>query len=98
MTRSRTPGRNSSSVSIRKAHLQRCATDTNEHEKSHTPTLSIEALQTIGRIVRAIKARIDVANENAEDDIRTCVADSGDRANIGALGGEDHDRAKKEKE
>lgn len=93
----RTPGRNSSSISIRKAHLQRCATDTNEHEKAQTPTFDIEALRNIGRMVRAIKARID--DTNGHDHTATLPpVDSGSRAAAGPMGGEDSDRAKKEKE
>jgi hypothetical protein len=58
MNKSLNSWRNSSSVSIRKAHLQNVLSDTNEHEKEQTPVVSFEGLRTIGRIVRAIKARI----------------------------------------
>ena len=97
MTTLRTPGRNSSSVSIRKAHPQRCATDTNEHEKIQSPTLDIEALRDIGRILRGIKARIDAANGHGEDNTGICVADSGSTAATSPMGSEDPHGAKKEK-
>ena len=51
--------RNSSSVSIRKAPAQNMLSDTNEHEKEQTAVLSFEALRTIGRIVRSIRAKIE---------------------------------------
>jgi hypothetical protein len=98
MTTTRKPGRNSSSISIRKAHPQRCATDTNEHEKSQTPTLSIEGLRNIGHIVRDIKARINDANGHGNDNSATCFPiDSVSTATSGPLGREDHDGAKEEK-
>ena len=92
----RTSGRNSASVRIRKPHLQNVLSDTNKHENTQTPTLSIEALRTIGRIIRGIKTRIDAVNRHDEV-TQTCIADSGSRAAIGAMGSEDPDRAKKEK-
>jgi len=95
MSRSRNAGRNSASVSSWKSRLQRCATDTNEHEKSQTPTLSIEALRNIGRIVRDIKARINDANDHGNDNSATFVPiDSVSRATTGPLGREDHFGAK----
>ena len=98
MSRSRNTGRNSSLVSNWKGHLQRCATDTNEHEKSQTPTLSIEGLRNIGHIVRDIKARINDANGHGNDNSATCVPiDSVSTATSGPLGREDHDGAKEEK-
>jgi hypothetical protein len=96
MTTTRKPGRNSSSISIRKAHPQRCATDTNEHEKSQTPTLSIEALRNIGRIVGEIKARVD-ANGGNQDSSAACTPDTGSGAAAGSMGGEDPYTAKKER-
>ena len=92
----RTPGTNASSVSIRKSHLQRCATDTNEHEKSQTPTLSIEALRNIGRIVGEIKARVD-ANGGNQDSSAVCTPDTGSRRAASPLGSKDIDSAKKER-
>jgi hypothetical protein len=59
MHRSRNSVGNSSSISIRKARSQRCATDTNEYEKLPIPILEIEALRTIGRLVRTIRAKIE---------------------------------------
>ena len=59
MKTSRNAVENSSSVSIRKAPLQRCATDTSEYEKLPIPILEIEALRTIGRLVRTIRAKIE---------------------------------------
>jgi hypothetical protein len=96
MTTTRKPGRNSSSISIRKAHPQRCATDTNEHEKSQTPTLSIEALRNIGRIVGEIKARVD-ANGGNQDSSAACTPDTGSRRAASPLGSKDIDSAKKER-
>ena len=59
MTRSRTPGRNSSSFSIRKVHPQNVLSDTYEDEKEQVPVLDGEALRAISRIVREIKRRLD---------------------------------------
>ena len=50
--------RNSFFVSIREGHPQSCDTDTNEDENIYSPILNIEALRTIGHIVRAVKDRI----------------------------------------
>ena len=97
MSTSRNTIRNLASVSIQKAHLQRCATDTNEHENTQTPTLDIEALRDIGRILRGIKARIDAAIGHGEDNTGICVADSGSTAATSPMGSEDPHGAKKEK-
>ncbi|HEY7316287.1 MAG TPA: hypothetical protein VIE89_01845, partial [Candidatus Binatia bacterium] len=83
-------------ISIWKAHLQTCATDTNEHEKSQTPTLSIEALRNIGRIVGEIKTRLD-ANGGNQDSSAVCTPDTGSRRAASPLGSKDIDSAKKEK-
>jgi hypothetical protein len=96
MTTTRKSGRNSSSISIRKAHPQRCATDTSEHEKSQTPTLSIEALRNIGRIVGEIKTRLD-ANGGNQDSSAVCTPNTGSRRAASPLGSKDIDSAKKEK-
>jgi hypothetical protein len=94
----RTPGTNSSSVSIQKAHLQNVLSDTNEHEKPQTATLSIEGLRNIGHIVRDIKARINDANGHGNDNSATCEPlGSGSRTTTGPMGREDTDGAKKEK-
>jgi hypothetical protein len=97
MTTTHTPERNSSSVSIREARLQRCATDTNEHEKSQTPTLSIEGLRNIGRVMRDIKAKIDAATGGNQDSSAVCTPDTGSRRAASPLGSKDIDSAKKEK-
>jgi hypothetical protein len=97
MSTSRNAGKNLSSVRIWEAHLQRCATDTNEHEKSQTPTLIIEGLRNIGRIVRDIKARIDANGGNQCSSAACSPFDSGSRTTTGPMGGEDTDGAKKEK-
>jgi hypothetical protein len=98
MSTSRNAGKNLSSVRIWEAHLQRCATDTNEHEKSQTPTLIIEGLRNIGRIVRAIKARINDSTGRDHDNTATCEpVGSGSRTTTGPMGREDTDGAKKEK-
>jgi hypothetical protein len=75
MQRSRNSGGNSSSISIRKAPLQRCATDTNEDEKAQIPTLSLESLRAIARIVRAIKSRL---SRQADGPVDTRFATSPD--------------------
>jgi hypothetical protein len=59
MTTTPKSGRNSSSISIRKAHPQKCDTDANRDEKASTPVLSLDALKVIGRLVRAFKARVE---------------------------------------
>lgn len=59
MTTTRKPGRNSSSISIRKAHPHKYDTDTNRDEKVQTPILNLDALKVIGRLVRTFKARIE---------------------------------------
>jgi hypothetical protein len=98
MTTTRKSGRNSSSISIRKAHPQNVLSDTNEHEKSQTATLSIEGLGNIGHIVRAIKARINDSTGRDHDNTATCEPlGSGSRTTTGPMGREDTDGAKKEK-
>ena len=89
MKTTRTPGTNSSSTRIWEACLQIVLSDTHEDEKSQTPTLSIEALRDIGRILRGIKARIDAANGHGEDDTGICVADSDSTAATSPMGSED---------
>jgi len=59
MTTTRTPGRNSAFVSIRKAYPQNVLSDTYEDEKEQVPVLDGEALRAISRIVREIKRRLD---------------------------------------
>lgn len=99
MSRSRNTGRNSSLVSNWKGHLQRCATDTNEHENTQTPTLSIEALRDIGRLVSAIEARINGADRHDQDNTAPCAPlDSDSATATSPMGGEDPHRAKKEKQ
>ena len=56
--------RNSVFISIRKAAAQKCDTDTSKDEKVQQPILDIEALRTIGRIVRAIKERIEAGQRS----------------------------------
>jgi hypothetical protein len=70
MKMSRNNSRNSSLVSIRKAPLQNVLSDANRDEKAQTPGLDIEALRTIGRIVRAIRTRIVEAEGGHRSDIR----------------------------
>ena len=97
MSTSRNISRNSASVSIREAHPQRCVTDTNEHDNTQTPTLSIEALRDIGRLVRRINARINGADRHDQDNTATCAPlDSVSTAATSPMGGEDPERAKKE--
>ena len=59
MKMSRNIGRNSLSVSIRKAPAQNVLSDTNEDEKAPIQTLSLDALRALGRIVRAINDRLE---------------------------------------
>jgi len=66
MTTTRTPGRNSASVSIRKARSQNLLSDTYEDGKEQVPVLDVEALRAIGRIVREIKRRIDAETRTTE--------------------------------
>jgi len=66
MTTTRTPGRNSASVSIRKARSQNVLSDTYEDGKEQVPVLDVEALRAIGRIVREIKRRIDAETRTTE--------------------------------
>jgi hypothetical protein len=98
MTTTRKSGRNSSSISIRKAHPQRCATDTNEHEKAQSPTLSIEALRAIRDLVRRIKARINDAGEHDQDTATCAPLDSVSTAVTSPMGGQDPHTARKEKQ
>jgi len=58
MKKSRNAVENLSSVSIRKARSQKHGTDANRHEKVQTPTLSLETLRAISRIVRTIKGKL----------------------------------------
>lgn len=98
MSTSRNTIRNSASVSIREAHPQRCVTDTNEHENTQTPTLSIEALRDIGRLVRRIRARINDAGAHDQDDTATCAPlDSVSTAATSRMGSKDPHTARKEK-
>jgi len=55
---SRNDTRNSALVSIWEGPSQSYGTNTNGNEKFQTPVLNIESLRAIGRIVRAIKDRI----------------------------------------
>ena len=59
MTKSRSIGRNSSFINIRKAHSKNVLSDTNGHEKVEAAVIDIEALRAIRRIVRPIKQRIE---------------------------------------
>jgi hypothetical protein len=97
MSTSRSTGRNSASVRSWEVPLRRCATDTNEHEKAQTPTLSVEALRNIADIVRAIKARINGAHGHDQDHTaRGAPLDPGSRPATSPMGGEDSHSAEKE--
>ena len=89
MKQSRDHCKNSSSVSIRKGHPQSCATDTNRDEKVQLPILDNQALRTIGRIVRAIKERIDLANgqHNPKDIQDSAAGDASSAAPTCPVGG-----------
>jgi len=99
MKNSRGHCRNSSFVSIRKVPGQKYATDTNRDEKVQKPVLDIEALRTIGRIVRGIKTRIDIANgeHNPKDIQDSAAGHAGSSATTCPVGGQDHDRTREEK-
>lgn len=98
MTTTRTSEINSFSVCIRKAHPQRCATDTNEHEKIQSPTLDIEALWAIRDLVRRIRARINDASAHDQDNTATCAPlDSVSTAATSRMGSKDPHTPKKEK-
>jgi hypothetical protein len=58
MKRSRNSVGNLASVSIRKGHVQKHATDATRYEKTHIPTLSLEALRALARIVKTIKGKL----------------------------------------
>jgi hypothetical protein len=73
MSKSRSIGRNSSFVSIRKPRSCNVLSDTNKHEKARTQVIDINALRAISRIVLAIQKRIDAGN-NAENDSKPCPA------------------------
>jgi len=64
MTISNQDVRNSSTASIRKACSRKYATDTSQDEKVQQPILDVEALRTVGRIVRAIKERIEAGQSS----------------------------------
>jgi hypothetical protein len=89
--------RNSALVSIREPHLKNVIPDTYEDEKAQTPTLSIEALRTVGDLVRAIKARISAADGHQDNTAIRVPLDSGSTAVTSPVDGEDSHRAKKEK-
>src|SRR5215510_13908185 len=79
---------NSSFVSIRKAPLQKYATDTNEDEKAQPGKLDIEGLRCIARIVRPINARLHAARGDGHD-ADLCVDRSSEHY-PGTMGGQDH--------
>src|SRR5262245_61238350 len=93
MKKSRGRCRNSSFVSIRKAPVQNMLSNTNRDEKVQTTVLNIEALRTIGRIVRAIKTQIDIANRehNPRDTQDSAAGDADSAATTCPVGGQDHD-------
>jgi hypothetical protein len=57
---------NSSLISIRKAPLQKHATDTNRYEKTQTTTLSLDTLRGLARVIRAIKERLGGAGDTTK--------------------------------
>ena len=73
--------RNSSFVSIWKAPARKYATDASKDEKVQQPILNIEALRTIGRIVRAIQERIE---DGQRSEIGSDPARAGDNSGSGA--------------
>lgn len=76
-------GENLSSVSIRKAPARKYVTDTNQDEKVQQPILDIDALRAIGRIVRAIKERIE-ASQRSETGSDPEAHGAGDNSGSGA--------------
>jgi hypothetical protein len=94
METSRKPVGNSSLVSIRKAPAQNVLSNANEHEKAQIPTLSLEALRAIARIIQAIKTRIATIADapHGQHDTRTGVTPyAGSPAPNCPDGSEDHD-------
>src|SRR5262245_56786070 len=69
--------RNSSLVGIRKPRSRKCATDANKDEKVQQPILDIEALRTVGRIVRAVKERIEASQSSETGSDPEVSGDSG---------------------
>src|SRR5947209_20540858 len=75
MKKSRSARKNLSFGSIRKPPSATELPHANEHEKAHTSTINIQALQSISKIVQAIKKRIDAGETNSrEDDTQACLA------------------------
>ena len=68
--------------------------NTNERENAENPTLSIEALRTIGRIVRSIKTTIASfgGQGSCEDTGAGATSVASGSSHPCPLGGEDHDR------
>ncbi len=66
MNSSRERGRKSLFISIRKAPAQNLLPYAYKDEKTQTPILSFDALRAIGRIVRAIKKRLQPDHDRAK--------------------------------
>jgi len=95
MERSRNTVENSPLVSIRKARSQKHATDTNGYEKAQTPTLSLEALRAIARIVRAIDSRL-AKQADGRLDTPIAISPHGDSAATNCQDGSQSDESKNE--
>jgi len=71
--------RNLPFISIRKEPAQKYATDAHQDEKLQQPILDIDGLRTIGRIVMAIKRRIE-AGQRSETGSDPETRDAGDNS------------------
>jgi len=87
-----------SSVSIRKCPVQNLLSDTHEREKEQPPTVDVEALRTIGRLVRTIKERIEAGPRRENGSNLEFDRDSGSSAPRSADRGEDRGRKEEELE
>ncbi len=65
MSKPNTARRNSSFVSIRKRSLKNLLPYANGQEKDETPALDIEAVRTIGRVLQAIKSKIETGKASS---------------------------------
>jgi hypothetical protein len=98
MKKSRNSDENSSSVSIRKGSLQNVLSDTNEQEKAQIPTLGLEALRTLARIVGAIKSRLARQADGPLDTRIATSPDGGSPATNCQNGSQGNEGTKQEKQ
>jgi hypothetical protein len=86
-------------VSVWKGHSRRCATDSNQDEEVQQHILDIEALRTIGRIVRAINERIEASqiSETGNDPKAHRAGDNGGSGAASQDRSQDHGRREENK-